>query len=133
MKWAKPTTPCGEWPLARDSRGYGKATNPVGKGMVFAHRKVWADAFGPIPPGMVVMHLCDNPPCVRLSHLAIGTQADNLQMMRERGRGHRATHCPRGHEYTPENTYRYASENFAARCKSCRNSARSTARRRVTA
>lgn len=133
MKHPKPETACVEWPLARDKKGYGKATNRGGRGMVFAHRRAWADTFGPIPEGMVVMHLCDNPPCVRIDHLAIGTQADNLQMMRDRGRHHQATHCPNGHTYTPENTYRFASENFAPRCKVCRNAKRAELKRKQRA
>ncbi|GAA1404148.1 hypothetical protein GCM10009600_13480 [Oerskovia paurometabola] len=37
------------------------------------------------------------------------------------------THCPAGHEYTPENTYRFPSDNRARRrCRACRI-ARSTA------
>lgn len=36
----------------------------------------------------VVLHLCDTPACVRPSHLALGTQADNLADMRAKRRGH---------------------------------------------
>ena len=43
----------------------------------FAHRWTWEQANGPIPRGMVVMHICDNPPCVELSHLRLGTHAEN--------------------------------------------------------
>ena len=43
------------------------------------------------------------------------------------------THCPAGHEYTPENTYRFPSDNQARRrCRACRI-ARSTAWKRRAA
>lgn len=35
---------------------------------------------------IAVRHSCDNPPCVRPHHLVLGTQANNLQDMRDRGR-----------------------------------------------
>jgi len=40
----------------------------------------------------VVMHSCDNPPCVRPSHLVVAEQADNLADMKAKGRqpDHRA-------------------------------------------
>lgn len=56
--------------------------------MARAHRMVWIEANGPIPDGLVIRHKCDNPSCVNLDHLEIGTQSDNVHDMIERGRMH---------------------------------------------
>lgn len=48
---------------------------------MYAHRWVWEAVNGPIPKGMVVRHKCDNRLCYRLSHLELGTQADNVADM----------------------------------------------------
>ncbi len=51
-----------------------------------AHRAAWIEANGPIPEGMNVLHHCDNPPCVNVEHLFLGTAADNTQDMIAKGR-----------------------------------------------
>lgn len=79
------TDGCWLW-RAGTNRGYGIAW--VGGRIKKAHRVSWEEVNGPIPPGMFVCHRCDNPPCVRPSHLFLGTNADNMRDMSEKGRGY---------------------------------------------
>jgi hypothetical protein len=91
-----------------NSDGYGKISykgKPEG-----AHRLAWLLVKGPIPAGRHVLHSCDNPPCCEPEHLFLGTQGDNNKDRSTKGRNGDngrsvITHCPRGHEYTEENTY----------------------------
>lgn len=85
--WAKveKTDGCWEWGTkSRNAQGYGLFWF---KGRcVRAHRFSWELANGPIPKGMQVCHACDNPPCVRLAHLFLGTMNDNNQDKKKKGR-----------------------------------------------
>lgn len=53
---------------------------------VRAHRFAWTLANGPIPDGLFVLHKCDNPPCINLDHLFLGTQQDNVADRVAKGR-----------------------------------------------
>ena len=79
---------CVEWVGSRDKNGYGRITTKVdGITRAFrSHRLAWELAHGPIPAGLWVLHLCDNPPCVNLDHLLLGTARDNNHDMKAKGR-----------------------------------------------
>lgn len=64
-------------------------------------------------------HHCDYRACCNPAHLYIGSHAENMQDCLRRGRNPQAskTHCPQGHEYTPENTYQHAVSG--RQCKMC--------------
>ena len=55
-------------------------------GWQHAHRAAWILERGAIPDGLHVLHACDNPGCVRLDHLFLGTHAENMADMSRKGR-----------------------------------------------
>ncbi len=74
---------CWLWIGGISEQGYGKITF---QGERYAHRIIWLLYRGTIPDELCVCHHCDNPPCCNPLHLFIGTDADNLKDMREKGR-----------------------------------------------
>jgi hypothetical protein len=71
------------------------------------------------PPGPCPHRLCQNP-----THFEI--VADQVNVNRSHNSNIRKTHCPRRHEYTPENTY--ITPRGSRVCKECR---RATDRKRA--
>lgn len=51
-----------------------------------AHRYSWWITTGEHPADKFVCHTCDNPPCVRPEHLFLGTNKENMDDMRAKGR-----------------------------------------------
>lgn len=86
---------CWEWTgsIGKGLKNYGRFK--VDGGWVFAHRYAWFLATGHAPPNdLMVRHTCDNPPCVRPSHLLLGTHLDNVADKVARGRQPRGVTHP---------------------------------------
>lgn len=120
--------PCKPWGGRLNDQGYGT------DGQKLAHRTAYEREVGPIPAGMTIDHLCHSldptcpggktdphRACTESTHLEPVPHGTNVR----RGRNHfrDVTHCPRGHEYTEENTMRSGGARY---CKTCRNAQQHT-------
>lgn len=112
---------CWEWAGGAYSNGYGRFTVGGTKRMwsYVAHRFAYEVTVGPVDTSLDVDHLCRNRACVNPRHLEPVSRAENLR----RARLHRkpVTHCPRGHEFTQENTY--VNPKGSKVCRACKKAA----------
>ena len=124
---------CWEWVGNVRPNGYGKFL--YRDKLDGSHRAAYKMFIGDIDDGMVIDHICHNLDitcnkgdeclhrrCVNPEHLEAITHLSNVQ----RGRAGIAqvikalkrTHCGKGHELTPSNTY-YPPSGFKRSCRKC--------------
>lgn len=109
-------TGCWEWTGCKNRDGYGHAKY---RGKVCrTHRLAYEHMVGPIPTGLELDHLCRNTSCVNPSHLDPVTHAENIRRGDVGKNESTKTHCPYGHEYSVENTYK--NPKGGRNCRSCR-------------
>ncbi|WP_161966785.1 HNH endonuclease [Mycobacterium marinum] len=77
---------CWNWPNASPD-GYAKLTISGVRDRV--HRWAFRAYVGPIEDGLHVLHHCDNKLCCNPTHLFLGTHADNMKDMADKGIGAR--------------------------------------------
>lgn len=110
-----PEHPCWEW-IGCGNGSYGQF-HKDGRHMV-AHRASYELFVGEIPAGMTLDHLCRNRRCVNPAHLEPVTQrANTLRGIGPSAKNASKTHCPRGHEYSGDNTYIHA-QGYRV-CRAC--------------
>src|SRR5712664_1915251 len=75
---------CWEYSGCKNEKGYGVLTyRNVPR---TTHRLAYDLCIGSIPEDMFVLHTCDNRGCCNPKHLFLGTQQDNMDDMRAKGR-----------------------------------------------
>jgi len=117
---------CWNWTGSITTTGYGEYWNRArGFVHVLVHRLVLELIHKDIR-GLIPDHQCENTRCCNPAHMTLGTQADNvLRGNSPQAKNRLKTHCPKGHEYTPENTYIRPSKNWRE-CRACWRSLEAT-------
>jgi len=119
---------CWHWKATIGGEGYGQFHD--GTRNVKAHRYAYELEHGPIAAGLVVDHTChndsgctavpcDHRKCCNPAHLEAVTQKINSIRGRSGEHQARKTHCPKGHEYTPENILSRRGYPTYRGCREC--------------
>lgn len=121
--------PCHIFNGHKDRRGYGRVWSLEGTSLV--HKQVWEAINGRVPEGLELDHMCMVKSCCNPNHLRAVTHkvnatenvvGANWQLNLSK------THCPQGHEYTPDNTR--VRERLSGQCRECKTCARINKQRR---
>ena len=116
----EPNTGCWLWGGMITRIGYGQID--IEDKSVTVHRFSYRLHKGNIPDGLCIDHLCSVRCCVNPDHLEAVTHKENTRRSWALGRGKtpniNLTHCPRGHEFTNENTYT-APKTGQRQCRKC--------------
>jgi len=128
-QYKKEENGCWIWLGTQSPNGYGRFS--VRGKYRTAHRWAYEQFVGKIPDGLSIHHKCNNRLCVNPEHLEPLTNRENSKRIVIKNLPNYAlynlakTHCPNGHEYNQENTYKKGGRRI------CRICVRERARKRL--
>jgi hypothetical protein len=112
---------CWSWSAAHNPSGYG-VMSFEGKRQLATHVAWWLE--NGVWPTLFVLHKCDNPLCVRIDHLFLGTQTDNMRDCAKKGRlggiFQVKEKCKHGHPMKNDNVGIIDSKARGKRLRYCR-------------
>lgn len=112
---------CWEWNHGKTSCGYGAIY--VDEVQFSTHHVSYELFVGVRPSGFDIDHLCRNRGCCNPEHLEAVTRRENLMRGKTLVAANAAvTHCPKGHEYTPDNTIKRSGQRSCRQCSRVRAS-----------
>ena len=107
---------CWLWIRGVGKGGYGQCSS--GGKSRRAHRIAYEMVYGvTLTPDQFLHHVCRNKGCVNPMHLEITNQRDHVDSATHGNK--EITHCPHGHEYTPENIC-WNRNGRARECRTCK-------------
>jgi hypothetical protein len=125
-----PVSGCWLWLGALSDNGYGvfaKTKREIRK----AHRVAFEALVGAVPAGLDLDHRCRVRCCSNPAHLDPVTRAENLRRSPITAHSRKfATHCKRGHEFTPENTGGLGRARYCRACERMRYETKYKAQRK---
>lgn len=121
LKKIQKTNGCWTWKAATTGGSNAYGTIYLNGRNRLAHRVMYELHFGEIPDSKEIDHLCRNKMCVNPDHLEPVTHRENMLRANVGAQNASKTHCPHGHEYTPENT---RVKNGSRNCKACESAYR---------
>lgn len=122
--------PCWIWMGARSHDLYGNIL--VGDKLRLTHIVSYELHRGPVPPSLVLHHMCETPLCCNPWHLEALTRQEHSRQHTPGLYNKIKTHCPHGHPYTEENTYRYEGSRQCRTCVLARSAKRNRQTNAVT-